>query len=509
MNRPITENPKVLDEIVLDDEPALTPMSRFAPMIIGFALLMQTLDATVISNALPTMARSLHEDPLTLNLAITSYLLSSAVFLPISGWVADRFGAKVVFRAAMILFALSSLLCGASHTLLELVGARMIQGMAGAMMAPVGRLVLLRSVPKNDLVRAMSYLTMPALLGPVIGPPLGGFIVTHASWRWIFYINIPICIVGVTLVSIFIQNIKEETREPLDWRGFFLTGLGLASLVYGFENVGRGALPASAVASMLIGGAALLGVYVWHARRTRYPLLDLSVLRLRSFMTSNVGGVFLRMAMGATPFLLAMLLQMGFGLSALEAGLITFTSAAGALLMKTTARPIINRLGFKHVLVWNTVITGVIFMSYSLFRASTPHYLIIITLLVGGFFRSLQFTAMQALTYADVPQEKMSRASSLASMAQQVSQSLGIGFAAILLTTLRGAHHSKVLQAADVSPAFLFIGAMTLLGLFFFIPLPANVGAEVSGKRFADRSGKAGVPSKSEVETELATAEAD
>ena len=503
MNRPVTESPKVLEEIVLDQEPALTPMSRFAPMIIGFALLMQTLDATVITNALPTMARSLHEDPLMLNLAITSYLLSSAVFLPISGWVADRFGAKVVFRAAMILFALSSLLCGASHTLLELVGARMIQGMAGAMMAPVGRLVLLRSVPKNDLVRAMSYLTMPALLGPVIGPPLGGFIVTHASWRWIFYINIPICLVGVTLVTLFIQNIKEEVREPLDWRGFLLTGLGLAALVYGFENVGRGALPMPLVAGLLIVGAALLGLYAWHAGRTKFPLLDLSVLRLRSFMTSTVGGVFLRMAMGATPFLLAMLLQMGFGLSALEAGLITFTSAAGALLMKTTARPIINRLGFKHVLVWNTVITGVIFMGYSLFRQSTPHYLIIITLLVGGFFRSLQFTAMQALTYADVPQEKMSRASSLASMAQQVSQSIGIGFAAILLTTLRGAHHSKVLQAADVSPAFLFIGAMTLLGLLFFIPLPANVGAEVSGKRFAAARERA------DPQAELAAAEAD
>ena len=503
MNRPGTESPKVLEEIVLDQEPALTPMSRFAPMIIGFALLMQTLDATVITNALPTMARSLHEDPLMLNLAITSYLLSSAVFLPISGWVADRFGAKVVFRAAMILFALSSLLCGASHTLLELVGARMIQGMAGAMMAPVGRLVLLRSVPKNDLVRAMSYLTMPALLGPVIGPPLGGFIVTHASWRWIFYINIPICLVGVTLVTLFIQNIKEEVREPLDWRGFLLTGLGLAALVYGFENVGRGALPMPLVAGLLIVGAALLGLYAWHAGRTKFPLLDLSVLRLRSFMTSTVGGVFLRMAMGATPFLLAMLLQMGFGLSALEAGLITFTSAAGALLMKTTARPIINRLGFKHVLVWNTVITGVIFMGYSLFRQSTPHYLIIITLLVGGFFRSLQFTAMQALTYADVPQEKMSRASSLASMAQQVSQSIGIGFAALLLTTLRGAHHSKVLQAADVSPAFLFIGAMTLLGLLFFIPLPANVGAEVSGKRFAAARERA------DPQAELAAAEAD
>jgi EmrB/QacA subfamily drug resistance transporter len=467
-------------------------MSRLAPMIIGSALMMQTLDATVISNALPTMAKALHEDPLTLNLAITAYLLASAVFLPISGWVADRFGAKVVFRAAMVLFAASSLLCGLSQSLPELIAARMLQGVAGAMMAPVGRLVLLRSVPKSELVRAMSYLTMPALLGPVLGPPIGGFIVTHWSWRWIFYINIPICVVGVTLVSLYIRNIKEETRDPLDWRGFLLTGLGLAGMVYGFENVGRGGLAPALVTALLLGGAGFLGLYGWHARRHPYPLLDLSVFRLRSFTASNIGGLFLRMGMGATPFLLAMLLQLAFGLSALTAGLMTFTSAAGALVMKTTARPIINRLGFKRVLVVNTVIVGGTFMGYALFRATTPHYLIIATLLIGGFFRSLQFTAMQALAYADVPQEKMSRASSMAAMVQQLSQSLGIGFAALLIGALRSAHHSTAMTAADVSPAFLAIGALTLLGLFFYIPLPANIGAEVSGRRVEAAPGRRG-----------------
>jgi EmrB/QacA subfamily drug resistance transporter len=489
--------PSVATVQAVELEPAsreVQAMSRLAPMIIGSALLMQTLDATVISNALPTMARSLHEDALTLNLTITAYLLASAVFLPISGWVADRFGAKVVFRAAMVLFAASSLLCGLSQTLPELVASRMLQGMAGAMMAPVGRLVLLRSVPKSELVRAMSYLTMPALLGPVLGPPIGGFIVTHWSWRWIFYINIPICIVGVTLVSLYIKNIKEETREPLDWRGFLLTGLGLAGMVYGFENVGRGVLAPAIVAALLFGGAGFLGLYGWHARRHPAPLLDLSVFRLRSFVASNIGGLFLRMGMGATPFLLAMLLQMAFGLSALAAGLMTFTSAAGALVMKTTARPIINRLGFKRVLVGNTVIVGVTFMGYALFRSTTPHYLIIATLLVGGFFRSLQFTAMQALSYSDVPQEKMSRASSMAAMLQQLSQSLGIGFAALLIGALRSAHHAKAMSAADVSPTFLAIGVLTLLGLFFFIPLPADIGAEVSGRRFEDAPSAPGGP---------------
>jgi len=504
MNRRVSPPAEAVELQPAPGERPIARMSRYAPLIIGSALMMQTLDATVISNALPTMARSLHEDPLTLNLAITSYLLASAVFLPISGWVADRFGAKLVFRAAMVLFAISSLCCGLSQSLPELIAARMLQGMAGAMMAPVGRLVVLRSVPKSELVGAMAYLTMPALLGPVLGPPIGGFIVTHWSWRWIFYINIPICIVGVSLITLFIPNIKEETREPLDWRGFLLTGLGLAGMVYGFENVGRGVLAPAIVAALLFGGAGFLGLYGWHARRHPYPLLDLSVFKLRSFVASNIGGLFLRMGMGATPFLLAMLLQMAFGLSALAAGMMTFTSAAGALVMRTSARPILHRLGFKRVLVVNTVIVGAIFMGYSLFRATTPHYLIIGTLLVGGFFRSLQFTAMQALTYSDVPQEKMSRASSMAAMIQQLSQSLGIGFAALLIGALRNAHHAKAMSAADVSPAFLAIGVMTLMGLFFFVPLPANIGAEVSGKRHADpRAAAAPEPA----DAALATAE--
>ncbi len=457
-----------------------------APMIIGCALFMQTLDSTIISNALPTMARALHEDPVTLNLAITAYLLSAAVFLPISGWAADRFGAKNIFRIAIVTFALSSLFCGLAQNLPELVAARMVQGMGGAMMAPVGRLVLLKSVPKSELVQAMSYLTMPAMLGPILGPPVGGFIVTYFSWRWIFFINIPVAVLGVVLVSIFIENVREESPMRLDWRGFILTGFGLAGVVYGFENLGRNAMPFSTVLAMLVGGGVCLGVYAWHARRTPHAILDLSVFKLPSFMTSTIGGTPLRMAMGSTPFLLALLLQMGFGLSALEAGLITFTSAAGALLMKATARPIIAWLGFKNVLVYNTVITGVIFMGYGLFRASTPHSLIIGTLLVGGFFRSLQFTALNALAYADIEQAGMSRASSLASVGQQLSQSIGIGFAAILLGMLRHGHASHALRASDISPAFIIIGAISLFGLAFFLPLPHDVGAEVSGRRSRD-----------------------
>jgi EmrB/QacA subfamily drug resistance transporter len=482
MSRMSLNAPQAVDQVMMDGASALTPTGPLIPLIIGSALFMQTLDATVISNALPTMARALHEDPVTLNLAITAYLLSSAVFLPISGWAADRFGAKHVFGLAIVLFALSSLGCGVSHSLGELVIARMIQGMAGAMMAPVGRLVLLKSVPKSELVRAMSWLTIPAMLGPVLGPPIGGFITTFASWRWIFFVNVPVGILGVALVAVFIRNVREAHPPPLDWRGFVLSGFGLAGLVYGFENLGRGMLPFAVVAAMLAGGVVCLAIYARHAQKTQHAILDLSLLRIPTFMSSTVGGAFLRMGMGATPFLLALLLQMGFGMSAFAAGLMTFASGAGALVMKTTARPIIAWFGFKRVLVGNTLITALAFMAYCLFRADTPHALIIATLLVGGFFRSLQFTALNAIAFADVDQDQMSRASSLSSMGQQLAQSIGIGLAAILLDVIRGLHGSSGLAAADVSPAFFVIGALNLAAVFFFLPLHRDAGAELSGK---------------------------
>jgi len=482
MNRISLGAPGAVDQVAMDVAAPLTPTGPLIPLIIGCALFMQTLDATVITNALPTMARALHEDPVTLNLAITAYLLASAVFLPISGWAADRFGAKSVFSLAIVLFALSSLGCGLSQNLPELVAARMVQGMAGAMMAPVGRLVLLKSVPKSELVRAMSWLTMPAMLGPVLGPPIGGFITTFASWRWIFFINVPMGVLGVALVTVFIRNIREAHMPPLDWRGFILTGFGLAGLVYGFENLGRGMLPFAVVAAMLAGGVVCLALYARHARRTPHAILDLSLLRIPTFMSSTVGGAFLRMGMGASPFLLALLLQMGFGMNAFAAGMMTFASGAGALVMKFTARPIIRWLGFKPVLVGNTLITALTFMSYCLFTAATWPVLIIATLLVGGFFRSLQFTALNAIAYADVDAAQMSRASSLSAMGQQLAQSIGIGLAAILLDLIRHLHHSSGLAAADVSPAFFIVGVLSLAGLFFFVPLAKDAGAEVSGK---------------------------
>lgn len=452
------------------------------PAIIGSALMMQTLNATSINNALPAMARELHVEPLRLNVAITMYLLASAVFLPISGWMADRFGARRIFMVAMVAYALTSAACGFAHNLPQLILARLAQGCAGAMMGPVGRLVLLRTTPKNELVGAMSVVTMPALLGPVIGPVLGGAIVTFASWRYIFFLNLPIALAGVFLVRAFVPNVKEQQVSPIDWPGIFLTGFGLAGLILGFENLGRNVLPPLAVAGLFAGGLGCLGLYWNHARNNPHAIIDLAIFRIPTFQASVLGGGIFRLIPGATPFLLAMLLQVGFGMSAFAAGLMTFISAVGALVMKTAAPPILRRFGFRRVLIVNGLICAATFAVYSLFKIDTPHWLIMIALAVGGFFRSLQFTSLNGMAYADLDQAQMSRGTTTASMAQQFTQSVAIGLAATLLHFLMLARGETHLTGETVAPAFAIIGAVTLLSLFWYVRLPASAGDEMNNR---------------------------
>ncbi len=460
----------------------LLPSRQFlVPMIVACALFMENLDSTVIATALPAIARSLEVNPLRLNLAITSYLLSLAVFIPISGWMADRFGARHVFRAAIAVFTLGSMSCGFADSLGMLVVSRIVQGLGGAMMVPVGRLVMLRTVAKAELVSAMAYLTVPALLGPVLGPPLGGFIVTYGSWRWIFFINLPIGLLGIFLATRFIPEIRESDVPPLDWRGFVLAGLGLASLMFGFETVGRGTLPGAAIVALVAGGALCLGLYAWHARRVAHPILDPALFRIPTFGAAVLGGSLFRIGIGALPFLLPLLLQLGFGLTPFASGLLTFASAAGALTMKLSAGPIIRRCGFRPVLLGNAVIASLFLAACSLFRPDTPHAVIFVTLLAGGFFRSLQFTSLNALGYADVPAEAMSRATSLSSMAQQLSLSLGVGTGALALHLTLAWRGGTALAPADFIPAFLAVAVISLMSLLFFLPLPPQAGEEVSG----------------------------
>jgi MFS family permease len=342
-------------------------------------------------------------------------------------------------------------------------------------------------VPKSELVRAMSYVSVPALVGPVIGPPLGGFIVTYWSWRWIFFINIPIGVLGVLLVSLFIENIRETTVRPFDLPGFALTGIGLASLAFGFENIGRGALPWSVVAGLLAGGALCLTLYVRHARRVDHPIIDLALMRIPTYRVTTIGGFIFRMGLGALPFLMPLMLQVGFGLDALSSGLITFASAAGAMSNKLFVGPIIRAVGFRRVLIGNTIVSSGFLFSYSFFRPTTPHAAIFLALLAGGFFRSLQMTSINTLSYADVPSGMLSRATSFTSMAQQLSQTIGVATGALLLYVMLAVHHTAVPGPADFSFALAAVGILSIFSVPFFLKMSPDAGAEVSGRVVASK----------------------
>jgi EmrB/QacA subfamily drug resistance transporter len=451
------------------------------PLIVACALFMENLDSTVLATSLPAIAASFGESPVRLSFAITSYLFSLAVFIPISGWVADRYGAKDVFRAAILVFMTGSILCGLSGSLWELVAARMLQGMGGAMMVPVGRLVLLRSVTKAELVGAMAWLTVPALIGPVIGPLLGGFVTTYFHWRWIFWINVPIAILGLVLVTLFIPAGREPPPPAFDIKGFLLTAVGLVGLMFGFETIGRDIVPGWASLALLGLGSTCVVAFVRYAAGIAHPVLDLGLLRVPTFRASVTGGFLFRIGIGALPFLLPLLLQAGFGLDAFQSGQLTFAAAVGALTMKFAAKPILRRFGFRRVLLGNALLSAASLAAIALFRPDTPHMVILAVLLVGGFFRSLQFTSINTLGYADIDQQRMSRATSFASMAQQLALSAGVAAGAIILHLSMASRGSGALVAADFAPAFLTVGALAALSALAYLRLPRNAGAEVSG----------------------------
>ena len=454
----------------------------FVTLIVAVALFMETMDSTVIATSLPAIAADLHEDPIALKLALTSYLLSLAVFIPLSGWVADRFGARTVFRAAIVVFTLGSAACGFAQGLADFVLFRIVQGIGGAMMVPVGRLVILRTVPKSELISALAWLTIPALMGPVIGPPLGGFITTFISWRWIFWINIPVGILGVYLATRYIANIREEGLPPLDVKGFILSGIGLAGVAFGITTIGQGLFPPEAVAGLLAIGALGCFLYVRHARTAKAPLIDLQLLKVDTFYASVVGGFVYRIGLGALPFLLPLFLQLGFGMSALQSGLLTFASAAGAVAMKATAAPILRRFGFKRVLVVNAVISSVFIAAIALFTETTPHVVILAVLLVGGFFKSLEFTSINSLAYADIDSRAMSRATSFASVAQQLSLSAGVAVGALVLEIERLQRHDINVVADDFPAAFALVAVIAAGSALIFACLPKEAGANLSAR---------------------------
>lgn len=460
------------------------------PLIVACALFMENMDSTVLATSLPAIARDIGENPLALKLAFTSYLVSLAVFIPISGWVADRFGARTIFAAAMVVFMGGSMLCAVSSTLTAFVLARFVQGIGGAMMVPVGRLVLLKTVPKSGLVQALNYLTIPALLGPIMGPPLGGFITQYFNWRGIFLINIPISILGLILILRFIPNIRESKLPPLDLFGFAILGIGLSVLMLGLSALGGHLLPGSATFACIVIGGLALAVYVRHAGRIAYPLIDLRLLELTTMRAGIVGGSLFRIGMGAIPFLLPLMFQLGFGLDPFHSGLLSCASAAGAMFMKTLTTVILKRYGFRQVLAVNALLASVGTGICGLFTASTPHAVVIAVLLLGGCLRSLQFTSLGAISFAQVTQDIMSQASSMQSMAQRLAQSMGVAVGAYALQIASDLQGHASIVADDFWPAFLVVALLSSVSLFYNLALPRDAGAEISGHALEGKPSK-------------------
>jgi EmrB/QacA subfamily drug resistance transporter len=462
--------------------PPIGRATRLTALIVASAMFMQNVDSTVIATALPTMARDFGSDPIRMNVALTSYLLSLSVFIPASGWVADRYGTRTVFRAAIAIFTMGSILCGQADTLASLVAARVLQGVGGAMMIPVGRLVLLRSVKKSELVAAMAWLTVPSLIGPVVGPPLGGFIVTYWSWRWIFLINVPIGVLGIALVSLYIEDAREPPRGPFDWAGLLLTGTALAAFMFGVETAGRGLLPASFTLAMF-AVSALSGLGYWlHARRVATPLLDFSLMRVPSFAVSVYAGSLFRLGIGAIPFLLPLMLQLGFGDTAARGGAITLASSAGALFMKPVATRALRAFGFRDTLVWNGLVCMLLLGACAAFRPDWPIAALYAVLLAGGFLRSLQFTAFNTIAYADVSRAGMSAATSLYSTLQQVSLTIGITAGAAALEVAMAFYGDAAPATRDFSAAFIAVALVSGLAAPAALLMPRDAGAELAGR---------------------------
>jgi len=459
------------------------PRTLVIPLIVACALFMEQMDSTVISTSLPVLAVDMAVNPISLKLALTSYLLSLAVFIPISGWMADRFGALTIFRSAICVFMLGSILCGVSQTLPQFVSARFFQGIGGAMMVPVGRLVVLRSVEKVNLVKALSYLTMPAMLGPVLGPPLGGFITTYFHWRWIFFINIPMSVLGLYLATRFIANTKEPLTAPLDWVGFILSALGCSLLMMGLATAGRHLVSGDISLACVVLGILSLVAYVWHARRVAHPLIDLSLLRIQTLQAGVAGGSLFRLGIGAIPFLLPLMLQLGFGLTAFHSGLLTCASAAGAMFMKSIAAKVLKRFGFRRVMIVNGTCGVISLAAIGLFSQTTPYAVMMIVLLIGGCFRSLQFTSLNAISYADVDNHRLSQATSIASVAQQLSVGMGVVLGGFALQTSNHWQGHAQLVAQDFWPAFLTVALAASCSIPLLRRLPDNAGAELAGRQ--------------------------
>jgi EmrB/QacA subfamily drug resistance transporter len=464
----------------MSESGAPRPHFRTIALIVGAAMFMETLDSTVLATALPTMARELGVSAPSLSIALTSYLISLAIFIPVSGRIADRFGARTVFRSAIFVFLAGSIACALAPSVNFLVAARFFQGIGGALMMPVGRLVLMRSVEKRDLIQATSWVLIPAVVGPIMGPPLGGLIVTYLDWRWIFYINVPIGIVGIVLVSMYIANTRGEMPEKTDFRGIILSSLSLGLLLFGFELTSHSGELGLALALLTVGG--ILGtLYILHARRTSNPILDISLMRIPTFGTSVIAGAITRICQGAHPFLLPLMMQLGFGLSAVQSGLMTLATAIGSIAAKPVAPILLRRYGFRDSLVINGFFASAGYALCGLFRPGWPMPLMFVIMMLAGFFMSLQFTGYNTIAYDEVEQERMSSATSFYTTFQQLMLSVGIcaGAAALQGAMVLGGHDTPKLF--DFTAAFWVVALVSLSATIWNRRFSHEAGTEISG----------------------------
>ncbi|OBZ92696.1 major facilitator transporter [Pararhizobium polonicum] len=457
-------------------------MNRIVPMILAVALFMEQMDSTVIATSLPAIAHDLGVGPITLKLALTAYMVSLAIFIPLSGWMADRFGAKRIFRAAILVFVFGSILCAASDSVLAFVVSRFLQGMGGAMMTPVARLVLVRSTQRSELVGAMALLTIPALVGPLAGPPLGGFITTYFSWHWIFLINVPVGILGYILSGIYLPEIVSAAPPPIDIKGFFLSAVAASGVMFGLSVMSLPALPPQIGAAAVVIGIVCGVLYVRHARRHPAPLLDLNLFKDSAFRAAAIGGSLFRISIGAVPFLMPLMLQVGFGLTPFQSGMITFVGAVGALTTKFFAKRVLIFAGFRTTLILACIAGTILTFVNGLFTPATPYVVMMFTLLLAGFARSFFFTSVNALAFADLPDSDASKATSMSAVLQQMSLAFGVATAGAILeieTTLTG---SK-LELQDFQIAFMLISAITLTAVIPLIRMSKTAGSSVSGHK--------------------------
>lgn len=454
--------------------------SLAVPLIIACAIFMEGVDAKAIVTALPAMARDFGYNPISLKVAVTSYVAGLGVLIPVCGWLADRFGAKNIFRLAIGIFVGGSIGCALSGSLAAFVAARFVQGMGGAMMLPVGRIIVVRSVDKTELVRIMNLLSVPALVGPAVGPLLGGFFATYMHWQWIFIVNVPLGILGILLTNRHIGNLQQTHPGKLDKLGVLLSGIGTSALLFGLSlAAGQVVAPGVAYAVTAAGFMLLLG-FVLHSRRIDRPLLDMRFLAVPTFRVSVLGGALFRIGLGAVPFLLPLMLQEGLGMTAFRSGLITCATAFGGIFMRPFVEGALGRYGFRKVLAFNAVLSGIAFAACGMFYPGMPVWVIWAVVLAGGFFSTLQVNSLNSLTYADIPKPDVGLATSIGSMVQQVSLGLGVPVTGIVLQLTYGMHSHASIMWFDFWPAFAVVGLFSLASILVVRQLPSDAADKIA-----------------------------